>query len=77
MITMISSGAKLADGFRHIVSALAGCATAAADIRRRRHTYRSLSALDDRTLRDIGLNRTMLASVAATGVSSARDAAPR
>ena len=44
--------------------AIPACATALAGTARRRETYHSLSALDDRTLKDIGLNRSMLMSVA-------------
>jgi hypothetical protein len=38
----------------------------------RGETYHSLSALDDRTLQDIGLNRSMLISVAMHGSRSPR-----
>jgi uncharacterized protein YjiS (DUF1127 family) len=47
-------------------------ATAFAVLLRRRETYHSLSILDDRTLRDIGLNRSMLMSVAIHGVRTPR-----
>jgi hypothetical protein len=43
---------------------------------RRRQTYGSLSELDDRALHDIGLNRSMLMSVAIHGIRTARDAEP-
>jgi uncharacterized protein YjiS (DUF1127 family) len=43
-------------------------------VAQQRRTYGSLSALDDRTLKDIGLNRTMLMGVAVHGLRSARDA---
>jgi hypothetical protein len=55
---------------------LSRCAVAAAAIRRQRQTYSLLSSLDDRTLQDIGLNRTMLLSVSVHGGRSARDALP-
>jgi hypothetical protein len=41
-----------------------------------RQTYGSLSELDDRALHDIGLNRSMLMSVAIHGIRTARDAEP-
>jgi uncharacterized protein YjiS (DUF1127 family) len=53
----------------------AGAAAVRAVVQQRR-TYGSLSALDDRTLKDIGLNRTMLMGVAVHGLRSARDAEP-
>src|SRR5215218_4526204 len=53
---------------------LAG-ADAVRTLLKRRRTYGSLSALDDRMLHDIGLHRSMLLGVAMHGVKSAREAA--
>jgi len=49
----------------------AGMATA----KRRYRAYDALSSLDDRTLRDLGLDRTMLLSVAVRGARNLKDAA--
>jgi uncharacterized protein YjiS (DUF1127 family) len=56
--------------------AIAAVATALATIASRRQTYHSLSALNDRTLQDIGLNRSMLMSMAMHGGRSPHDAEP-
>jgi len=75
MITF-AMAARSAAPVGRMVSVLSRCAVAAAAIRRRRQTYSLLSSLDDRTLQDIGLNRTMLLSVSVHGGRSARDALP-
>jgi uncharacterized protein YjiS (DUF1127 family) len=52
------------------------CGTSLITVLRRRQTYGSLSELDDRALRDIGLNRSMLMSVAIHGIRTPLDAEP-
>lgn len=47
-----------------LASALSSCTTSLLRNVRRRRTYASLSSLDDRTLQDIGLNRSMIMSIA-------------
>ena len=59
-----------------IASAATSCGTSLMTVLRRRQTYGSLSELDDRALLDIGLNRSMLMSVAIHGIRTARDAEP-
>ena len=59
--------AKLSVGRNSAVSSL--WAAHAAAVRRQR-TYVALSALDDRALRDVGLNRSMVMSVAAASRST-------
>ena len=59
-----------------IASTATSCGTSLMTVLRRRQTYGSLSELDDRALHDIGLNRSMLMSVAIHGIRTARDAEP-
>jgi uncharacterized protein YjiS (DUF1127 family) len=61
---------------RSIACTATSCGTSLMTVLRRRQTYGSLSELDDRALRDIGLNRSMLLSVAIHGIRTARDAEP-
>ena len=75
MITLLAT-ARAARSIGRMMSALSRCVARAAAVRQRRRTCRTLSALDDRALHDIGLNRTMVASVATHGMHAARDAAP-
>jgi uncharacterized protein YjiS (DUF1127 family) len=64
MMTLLTTTRTAARLTQSMAIAIAACATALAAIARRGKTYHSLSTLDDRTLRDIGLNRSMLMSVA-------------
>ena len=64
MMTLLTTTRIAARLTRSTAIAIAACATALAVTARRRETYHSLSTLDDRTLKDIGLNRSMLMSVA-------------
>ena len=73
LVTTARGAARLTDVVASAMSAAAKALNATA---KRRDTYLSLSTLDDRTLHDIGLNRSMLMSVAVHGVRSARDAEP-
>ena len=59
-----------------IASTATSCGTSLMAVLRRRQTYGSLSELDERSLQDIGLNRSMLMSVAIHGIRTARDAEP-
>ena len=59
-----------------IASTATSCGTSLMTVLRRRQTYGSLSELDDHALHDIGLNRSMLMSVAIHGIRTARDAEP-
>jgi uncharacterized protein YjiS (DUF1127 family) len=73
LLTTARGAARLTD---RIAWAMSAAATALNATAKRRDTYLSLSTLDDRTLHDIGLNRSMLMSVAVHGVRSPRDAEP-
>ena len=64
MMTLLTTTRTAARLTQSMAIAIAACATALAATARRRETYHSLSTLDDRTLQDIGLNRSMLMSVA-------------
>jgi uncharacterized protein YjiS (DUF1127 family) len=72
----IETAAKKAASSLSASTLLASAYASAVFFFRRWQTYRELSALDDRTLRDIGLDRSMIASVAREGVRTARDAGP-
>ena len=61
LLTTARGAARLTD---RIVWAMSAAATALNATAKRRDTYLSLSTLDDRTLHDIGLDRSMLMSVA-------------
>ena len=75
MITFLTASNMSA--LRHsIASTATSCGTSLMTVLRRRQTYGSLSELDDRALHDIGLNRSMLMSVAIHGIRTARDAEP-
>ena len=74
MMTLLMTArgaARLTDLIAWTMSAAVTALNATA---KRRQTYLSLSALDDRTLNDIGLNRSMLMSMAVHGVRSPRGA---
>ena len=73
LLTTARGAARLTD---RIAWAMSAAATALNATAKRRDTYLSLSTLDDRTLHDIGLDRSMLMSVAVHGVRSPRDAEP-
>lgn len=75
MITFIGITAAIAGAFERITSVAAGCACAAVAMKKRRQTYKALSSLDDRTLQDIGLNRTMLIRGSYTDIRRLRDGA--
>ena len=77
MMTLIAAIARPASALRRMMPMLAGCAAAVAAARRRHQTYRVLSSLDDRTLHDIGLHRTMLLGVAVHGIRTLEQVAPR
>jgi uncharacterized protein YjiS (DUF1127 family) len=64
MMTLLTTTRTAARLTQSMAIVKAACATAMAAVARRGETYHSLSALDDRTLQDIGLNRSMLISVA-------------
>jgi uncharacterized protein YjiS (DUF1127 family) len=76
MITLLTTARGAARLTDRIAWAMSAAATALNATAKRRDTYLSLSTLDDRTLHDIGLNRSMLMSVAVHGVRSPRDAEP-
>jgi uncharacterized protein YjiS (DUF1127 family) len=71
LLTTARGAARLTDLIAWRMSAAVTALNATA---KRRQTYLSLSALDDRTLHDIGLNRSMLMSMAVHGVRSPREA---
>ena len=71
LLTTARGAARLTDLIAWTMSAAVTALNATA---KRRQTYLSLSALDDRTLHDIGLNRSMLMSMAVHGVRSPREA---
>jgi uncharacterized protein YjiS (DUF1127 family) len=64
---------RLIDPLGQVLIVASEYASALAARRRRRVTYLALSSLDDHALRDIGLNRTMLLSVATHAAASAED----
>jgi uncharacterized protein YjiS (DUF1127 family) len=73
MITFLTASSMSA--LPHAIACAATrCGSSLATVLRRRQTYGSLSELDDRTLRDIGLDRSMVMSVAIHGIRTARDA---
>jgi|tagenome__1003787_1003787.scaffolds.fasta_scaffold19692215_2 uncharacterized protein YjiS (DUF1127 family) len=72
----LNSTARLARPFGLITSWLSSGAAAVAAARQRHRTYRVLSSLDDRTLHDIGLHRTMLLGVAVHGLRTLKEVAP-
>jgi uncharacterized protein YjiS (DUF1127 family) len=75
MITFLTASSMSA--LPHAIACAATrCGSSLATVLRRRQTYGSLSELDDRTLSDIGLNRSMLMSAAIHGIRTARDAEP-
>src|SRR4051812_11394155 len=76
MIMLLSTTGNPARFARSIGRAMLAGAEAFSTLLKRRRTYGSLSALDDRMLHDIGLHRSMLLGVAMHGVRSAREAAP-
>ena len=76
MIMLLSTTGTSARFSRSVGRAMLGGAEAVRTLLKRRRTYGSLSALDDRMLHDIGLHRSMLLGVALHGVKSAREAAP-
>src|SRR3954447_15440697 len=76
MIMLLSTTGTSARFSRSVGRALLAGAEAVRTLLKRRRTYGSLSALDDRMLHDIGLHRSMLLGVALHGVKSAREAAP-
>jgi uncharacterized protein YjiS (DUF1127 family) len=73
---MLISAKALPRLISRVASAFSICRSCIADMTRRRQTYASLSALDDRTLKDIGLNRSMLMGIAVCRINSARDVEP-
>jgi len=77
MMTLLTTTRTAARLTQSMAIVKAACATAMAAVARRGETYHSLSALDDRTLQDIGLNRSMLISVAMHGSRSPHDGRPR
>ena len=76
MATLISIFAGIARPIEHVVSSLSNCSVAVLAARQRRRSYGSLSSLDDHTLQDIGLHRTMLLSVSVHGTHTARETLP-
>jgi uncharacterized protein YjiS (DUF1127 family) len=76
MNTSITTTARVTGPVGRIKAGLLRCTAAVAAARQRRRTYRSLSSLDDRTLHDIGLTRTMLLSVSVHGIRALNGAAP-
>ena len=76
MIMLLSTTGTSARFSRSVGRAMLAGAEAVHTLLKRRRTYGSLSALDDRMLHDIGLHRSMLLGVALHGVKSAREAAP-
>jgi uncharacterized protein YjiS (DUF1127 family) len=76
MIMLLSTTRTSARFSRSVGRAMLAGAEAVRTLLKRRRTYGSLSALDDRMLHDIGLHRSMLLGVALHGVKSAREAAP-
>jgi uncharacterized protein YjiS (DUF1127 family) len=76
MNTSITTTARTAGPIGRIKSGLSRWAAAVAAARARRRTYQVLSSLDDRTLHDIGLTRTMLLSVSVHGIRALNGAAP-
>jgi len=77
MMTLLITTRTAARLTQSMATVKAACATAMAAVAGRGETYHSLSALDDRTLQDIGLNRSMLISVAMHGSRSPHDGRPR
>jgi len=74
MVTLLTT-ARGAARLTHLIAwTMSAAVTALNATAKRRQTYLSLSALDDRTLHDIGLNRSMLMSMAVHGVRSPRKA---
>src|SRR3954451_6445179 len=76
MIMLLSTTGTAARSSRSVGRAMLAGAEAVHTLLKRRRTYGSLSALDNRMLHDIGLHRSMLLGVALHGVKSAREAAP-
>jgi uncharacterized protein YjiS (DUF1127 family) len=70
MIILIGMKAAIAGPVAHVKSLLSDYAARVAAMKQRRETYHSLSALDDRALRDIGLSRTMVLSASIHGTRS-------
>jgi uncharacterized protein YjiS (DUF1127 family) len=75
MNTSITTTARVTGPVGRIKAGLLRCTAAVAAARQRRRTYRSLSSLDDRTLHDIGLDRTMLLSISVHGVRTLKEVA--
>jgi uncharacterized protein YjiS (DUF1127 family) len=71
MITHASASARTTGLIRRIMASSSNRNPAVAAVKRRQPCC-SLSSLDDRTLHDIGLDRTMLLSIARHGIRSAR-----
>ena len=76
MNTLTISESSVPGPIGRVKSWLSSRAAMVATARRRHQTYRVLSSLDDRTLHDIGLHRTMLLSVAVHGIRTLNDVAP-
>ena len=76
IITITAIIARIVSPIARMLAELSGLAGAVSALAHRRHTYQALASLDDRTLQDIGLNRTMLLSVSIHGTRAWKATTP-
>jgi uncharacterized protein YjiS (DUF1127 family) len=75
MNTLFAIAARAAGPTGYVKSALSSIATALATAKQRHDTHRALASLSDRSLHDIGLDRSMLMSAAIHGRRSPNEPA--